>query len=66
MNDNVMVRMDVLQVAEVGTRSLKGPQNVNPTSDLQMAADRAGSYSLRRPLVLAILALATRRRRAAG
>ena len=30
-----------------------------------MAADRAGPYSLRRPLVFAILALATRRRRAA-
>ena len=30
-----------------------------------MAADRAGPYSLRRPLVLAILAIAARRRRAA-
>ena len=31
-----------------------------------MAADRAGPYPLRRPLVLAILAIAARRRRAAG
>ena len=51
---------------ESGTGSLKGPRNGNPTSDLQMAADRARPYSLRRPLVLAILAIAAGRRRAAG
>src|SRR5260370_41103611 len=50
---------------EWGAGSLKGPKNGNATSDLQMAADRAGPYSLRRPLVLAILAIAARRRRAA-
>jgi len=55
----------VLQLAGVGAGSLKGPQHGNPTSNLQMAADRAGPYSLRRPLVLAILAIAARRRRAA-
>src|ERR1700724_1968941 len=32
---------------ERGAGSLKGPQNGNPTSDLQMAADRAAPYSLR-------------------
>src|SRR6266849_807339 len=50
---------------EWGAGSLKGPKNGNATSDLQMAADRAGPYSLRRPLVLAILAIAARRRRGA-
>src|ERR1019366_2140729 len=45
--------------------SLKGPPNGDPTSDLQLAADRAGPYSLRRPLVLAVLAVAARHRRAA-
>ena len=32
------------------TDSLKGPRNGNPTSDLQMAADRTRLYSLRGPL----------------
>ena len=38
----------MLQVAGVGAGSLKGPQNGNPTSNLQMAADRTCPYSLRR------------------
>src|SRR6202045_3367319 len=38
---------------ERGAGSLKGPQNGNLTSDLQMAADRAAPYFLHRPLVLA-------------
>jgi len=50
---------------EWGAGSLKGPKNGNAPSDLQMTADRAGPNSLRRPLVLAILAIAARRRRAA-
>ena len=44
---------------------LKGPQYGRPTSDLQMAEDRAGPYSLRRPVALAMVAIAARRRRAA-
>jgi len=48
---------DVLQMAGGGAGN---PKNGNRTSNLQMAADRTGSYSLRRPLVLPILSLSLR------
>ena len=47
-----MLRRNVLQMVGKGAGSLRGPKNGNATRSLQMAANRAGAYSLRRPLVL--------------
>jgi len=62
---SAMVSLDVLQLWLGGLVASKEREARNPTGNLQVAADGAGTDSVCSALVSALLALAARRRRAA-